>query len=124
MSRQGGYTPHGRMIPLLAAMEAEPDRTFTGAEAAQIMDCDVRTVTAYVFYAARAGRVFKRVEGKGNKRKLFLRATPFEAPAVPVHTMRAKPLRDWITTDEDVRVPKVVPGWTPPKMVCTRLGQS
>jgi hypothetical protein len=127
--------PAAGMIPLLAALEAEPDRTFTSSDAMAIMGVeDVRTVSSFVFYAHRAGRVYKRVIGTGNKRQLQIRATPFPDG----DPGRVKPSQDksrqtwkeggtqaapkWATDPDDPRIGKVVEGWKPPVMRCVREG--
>lgn len=128
------YTPSGKMVHLLAALEAEPDRTFTGREVAQLLGgVDIRTVSSYVFYAERAGRLFKRVVGKSNTRQLLIRTTPFQGvdvPTKPSNDMARQGWKEgreprsegWITDPDDPRIGKVVPGWKPPQMVCTRRG--
>jgi hypothetical protein len=124
------YVPHGKMIPLLAALEAEPEREFTGYEAAEIIGGDVRQVSSFVFYAERAGRVFKRIVKQGRLRYLLLRATPFPdaQPVRPSEDIarqgwkegRAVRSEGWTTDPDDIRIGKVVPGWKPPVMRCVR----
>lgn len=122
------YEPTGKILKLLAAVEAEPMREFHPREVAVIADCDVRAVTAMVEYARRARRIFRRREG----RAWMYRGTPYrnrEEAALPTGgrrkkqdpmNMRAAEVRKWDPTADDPRIPKVVPGWRPPVMVPPR----
>jgi hypothetical protein len=120
MARAKPYEPKGRMADLVSALEAEPGRTFTSQEAAQIMGCELVAVSSAVFYAVRAGRIFKKAQ---SRRLLLLRATPFPGESSqanrPINVR--KEADGWATDPDDPRIGKVVLGWKPPQMVCVRL---
>lgn len=52
------------------------------------------------------------------------RQPPRQSPAltIPKDRMKAAVLPAWKADEGDLRIPKVVAGWTPPKMVCVRTG--
>ena len=100
-------TSAGKVAPLLQAIQAQPMREFTSAEAAQIMGIDPRAVCAAIGTARYNGLVFCRVVRK----KLRIRGVPYEAAPEPAPA--------W-SPDHDVRVPRVVPGWRPPAMIAPR----
>lgn len=116
------YKPRGRVLAMLAAIEAEPARVFTAAECAQIMDCDQRTVGAYMVYAVRSGRVCKTKVGRQAN---YSGLRPENAPPLPKRgRQQCNPKivasTSWMTDPDDPRIGKVVPGWKPPQMVCVR----
>lgn len=110
------YMPRGAMAVLLNAMRAEPDRIWTTQDAAAVSGLPYRRVGAHAAYAVSEGVMFRSRAGKFTLYALrpFTDA-PKPKPA-PVKVMR----REWSPRD-DYRVPKVVPGWRPPQMVCARL---
>lgn len=99
------YAPHGKIVALLAAMQAEPTREFTSREAAAIMDTDLRTIHACTKHAVAHGLIFRRCIGR---RLMLLRATPFPTAGAQLQDV-------WVA-----RTPQVVPGWKPPTMRCAR----
>ena len=110
------YTPKGRMAEWLAAMRANPGRTWTTAEAAAIMGIDVRRISGYAAYALRCGAIYRSKLGRGVRYSL----KPF--PDGPKPAPKKPAVKQW-SPEGDPRVPKVVPGWMPPKMTSARLGQ-
>lgn len=125
------YTPKGKTSLLIAEMEKDLMREFTSREASQIMGCDLRAVGAFLEYSMRHGLVFRRSDG----RTAFYRGAPYREgqergeKETPNQTKVrngyincVQPVAGWVTSADDVRCQKVVPGWTPPKMVCTRPG--
>lgn len=113
------YTPKGIVVPFIEAASAEPSRIWSYPEAAEVMGIIVKKVSATVATAVEAGLLFKG-------RRLgatVLSAKPFENIAPPPrnrHLHLVKMADSWMTTMDDPRVPKVVAGWVPPKMVCVR----
>lgn len=119
------YTPRGdKVLTLLAALEAKPERIFTSDECASLLRCTKRAVGAYLDYAVRGERVFKRKVG----RNVEYCATRMDGSSKPPprgrQQLTAKVVTSggWATDREDPRIGKVVPGWKPPQMVCARLG--
>lgn len=115
------YTPRGYIVPLIQAAKADPQRIFTVSEAVKLMGVKSRKVGGSLTYALRAGMIFR---GKVNGLTAY-KGSPFAdggmpPPPVPQKIARIKPASGWETDPDDPRVPKVVPGWTPPKMVCVR----
>jgi hypothetical protein len=120
------YKPKGKVVKFLQALESDRFREFTTLEIAAIMGCDQRAVAASLHYPARNGLVFIRKEGKG----LRIRGTAYSdqekqdaARAATDKAIRAR--RDhaapvWTPSSDDLRIPRVVPGWTPPVMVAPR----
>lgn len=114
-------TIKGKALPFIEAVAAEPHRIWSVPEAAKIMGCNVHGVCHVLTRALAQGLVFR---GKREGVAVF-RGTPF-----PAHEAeRPPPLRNrkpktgaWTPDPDDLRIPKVVPGWAPPKMVCTRSG--
>jgi hypothetical protein len=118
------YKPKGKIIPLLEAIEADRLRVFSVAEAAALMKVPRCAVMAMVAYAIRAGLIFR---GKDVAGRAVLRGTAFpagQAAVLPPFTEAiCKPRRKapgWRPDEDDVRIARVVPGWTPPKMVPPR----
>lgn len=113
------YTPKGVVVPFIEAAKAEPHRIWSYPEAAELMGTIQKKVSATVATAVEAGLLFKG-------RRLgatVLSASPFEnVPAPPRnrHLHLIKIADSWTTSMDDPRVPKVVAGWVPPKMVCVR----
>jgi hypothetical protein len=123
MKPEDDYQPRGRMLLILEAIAAEPERIFTAAECGQIMNIPTREVGSYLAYAIRARKVFRN----GVPRQYVYRGTPFpgvkpdaiKAPKCKVYKSR-KVSRTWEPDPDDIRIPRVVPGWAPPQMVCPR----
>lgn len=117
------YQPKGTILPFLAAVSDDPYRVFSVPDAARIMDIPTRAVTATLAYAIKNGVIYR---GKDSGGCVLYRGSPFSGQApVAKPASAAKPRKlsasGWPTTADDIRVPRVVPGWTPPKMVCARL---
>lgn len=115
------YQPKGRMVILAAAIRAEPTRIWTSRELADVMGISVRKVGGYVTYALGNAVLFRKKEG----RFITYSGTPFPgqepAPALKKRSYaKYKPASQW-TPEGDIRIPRVVPGWRPPQMVCVRL---
>lgn len=111
------YTPRGKVRPLIEAMQAEPFRTWTVPEAAAWLKVPSRGVMAMVAYAIRAKVVHRGVvEGR-----TVLRGSPFPAgqQVTPPPTRSKQPVA-WATPADDIRIPRVVPDWKPPRMVPPR----
>jgi hypothetical protein len=120
------YTPKGKVVLLLQAIENDRHREFNSKEAGKIMDCDKRGVGASIEYARRAGLLFCRtVRGA-----MYIRGIPYpdqaEQDAVREGTDKAMRSRGrtkaapWTPDPDDLRIPKVVPGWKPPVMTPPR----
>lgn len=116
------YEPGGRMKLWLAAMRAEPERVWTPAEAAAVMGIPNKKVGGYAEYAILHGFIFQSKKGRGCLYALH-RFEGFLPPpkGIPQGRRKARAVPKWEPGD-DIRIPKVVPGWTPPKMVCVRVG--
>lgn len=124
------YIPKGKAALMVAEVEKDLMREFTSREAAGIMDCDVRAVGMTMEAAQRHGLIFSRSDGRNR----FWRGQPYREgrvryqPESPNETRvrtgclnTVQPRAGWTTrSEDDVRFQKVVPGWTPPKMVCVR----
>lgn len=118
------YTPTGKALTLLELMAQDPAREFTTKQAATVMHCDFRSVTGAVEACVRFGLMFwRKVDNR-----VILRGSPFPPGSQRAHTpSRRHPERPvisegWATDRNDPRIGKVVPGWKPPQMVCTRTG--
>lgn len=124
-----GYEPKGKMLQWLTAMRAAPENTvWTAAEAAQVMGCPVRQVNAYAAYALDRGVIFRQVLGAGKRRKSLFSLQPFPSQAAPRAVLKASRERmvakappRWVPEPDDLRIPRVVPGWKPPVMVPPRV---
>lgn len=118
------YIPKGRIVRLLDAMQAEPEREFDSREAALIMRCNYKAVSSATEYAIEAHLMY-RAKRRGY-RGLVFRGTPFpvERQEAPQRKHPERPVirNGWATDPNDPRIQKVVPGWVPPRMVCTRTG--
>jgi hypothetical protein len=109
------YAPKGAIVPLMEAVAAKPAKRWTYEEAGNLMGMKSRRVSATVTYAVQAGLLYR---GKWNG-QTAISGVPFP----PEDSRQAQPRRkvplcdgEWPTTHDDPRVPKVVPGWVPPKM--------
>jgi hypothetical protein len=112
------YEPKGCMLVWLAAMRDEPNRIWTSAEAAKVMGVRVGTVGSYAAYAEAAGVIHRQ----SNKKPVTWGLKPPEGGVLaPAKKGRwtAKAIPQW-DPGEDIRVPRVVPGWKPPQMVAPR----
>jgi hypothetical protein len=114
------YEPKGAIVPFMEAVAANPKRVWTYPEAARVMGLEARRVSATVLHAVQCGYLYRG----GKRGSTVLSGTPF-APEYdkPVQSRRKVPLceGEWPTTMDDPRVPKVVQGWTPPKMTPPRV---
>lgn len=123
------YAPTGRVVVFLELVERDLMREFTSREVAEVMECDHRAVGAFLEYSMRAGLIFRRSTG----RKCYWRGNPYREGHVRGQSESAnerrvrsgmlnavQPRDGWVTSAEDIRVPKVVAGWKPPVMVPPR----
>ena len=118
------YQPKGHVVPFIEAIKADPHRVWSSSEAAEVMKIQVRRVSATVKYPIAAGLIHKgcvwgAVAYSGMPFATSEQATPGGAK----HAKRRK--REpvvWTPDPDDLRIPRVVPGWVPPKMVCAREG--
>lgn len=114
------YTPRGKIVPFIEAVKADPDRVWTIADIAKVMELHSRKVGGSLVYAERNGVVF-RAKRDG---RLVYSGKPFpdgEAPPEPKKKLaRRKEDEGWATQPDDMRIPRVVPGWVPPQMVAPR----
>jgi hypothetical protein len=123
------YIPTGKAALMIAEVDKDLTREFTSREASKIMDCDIRAVGASLEYATRNGLIFRRSDG----RNCWWRGQPYRESQVRgqpesknetrvrIGTLGSvQPRPGWVTSADDVRCQKVVPGWVPPKMVCVR----
>lgn len=126
---QRAYQPKGRVLLLLPLMRAEPNRVFKADEIARIIKCDSKAVGATMEHPIANGLVY-RMKFKGD-RAVYYKGSPFDGQEVKAPKVRKRSKAEyfvriqdgWTTTMDDPRVPKVVAGWVPPKMVCTRFQQ-
>lgn len=95
------FTQNARVGNLLQAMDAEPDREFTSAEAAKIMDVSQGVVSPYVARALERG-LFFRIQKEG--RRVAYRKNP-----PPPQAEVAGP-RNMVSTQTTAN------GWKPPRM--------
>lgn len=121
------YAPKGRVLAILPMFAAEPNRVFKSDEISKILGCDLKGVSATLEHPIKNGLVY-RMKFPGH-RAIHFKGSPFDGQEVKVRERtRARGKRDyavklqdgWLTSMDDPRVPKVIPNWTPPKMVCVR----
>lgn len=122
------YQPKGRMVTMLAAMKADPERIWTTAECAKVMGCSANKVGTTLLYSLHHRVIYRDRPGRGVRYSL----TPFpvEVPPPPKQDRKGRgrghpekaprPPALWTPEPGDIRIPRVVPGWVPPKMVCPR----
>jgi hypothetical protein len=114
------YEPRGKIVPLINLAKADPDRIIFTDEACRICGERSNKLGGSLTYALRAEVIFR---GKINGKTAY-RGRPFDAHAMPPPPLPVKLGRrkggEWQPDPDDLRIPKVVPGWTPPKMVCVR----
>ena len=118
------YEPRGLIVPFIKAVKAEPERIFTVAEAIRITGQRSNKLGGSLTYALRHRILYR---GKRDGLTVY-RGIPFpegniDPPEVKekyVRRIRKAGSNGWITTEEDVRVPKVVQGWVPPRMIAPR----
>jgi len=128
------YEPRGKMVDLVAALRAEPERAFTGQEVAAILCCKnyPSTIDQYVYAACAGGIVFKREVDRVRyyagapvsdlllqKAGISVQPRNGDGRPIPAGKRTAEEVEAALA---DVRCPKVEPGWTPPKMVAPRAG--
>lgn len=127
------YEPRGKMIDLMAAFRAEPQRVFRGPEVAAMLGCKnyPSSINQYIFAAVAGGIAFKRqVEsgwyyaGSPVSDELLLKA----GISVQVRPGNGKQVASQSTPEQieaaraDPRAPKFGEPWTPPKMTPPRAG--
>lgn len=125
------YAATGKAALFIAEAEKDLMREYSSREVAQIIGSDIRAVAKMLEAAARNGLIFTRSDGRNR----YWRGQPYREsqvryqPETPNETnVRngyincVKPVAGWVTSADDVRCQKVVPGWKPPKMVCSRPG--
>lgn len=117
------YQPSGAVRLLLEAVQADPARVLTCAEAAKVMGIARVKVYGSVAYAVRAGVLHKGKRGE----IIVLSGSPIPEEAPKPKKGRHQPkdhqkpvAAGWTTDPNDPRIQKVTPGWQPPKMVCVR----
>lgn len=119
------YTPTGKIVPFIEAMRDDPHRIWTIADIARVMGLQSNKVGGSLLYAERNGIVFR---GKRNGLTVF-RGVPFEFGGREPPPAKKKPSRiiqitgGWATPPDHIRIPKVIPGWTPPVMVAPRTSR-
>lgn len=125
------YTPKGKAALFVAEAEKDLMREYTSRQVSEVICCDVRAVSKMLEYAARNGLIFSRSNGRNRYwrghpyREGQVRCQPESANQTHIRNGNLnciQPRADWMTSRDDVRCQKVVPGWTPPKMVCVREG--
>jgi hypothetical protein len=105
------YEPRGKMIEVMAAVRAEPDRAFTLQEIAAILGRPPHpsTLAIYLHAALKHGSLHENIDEQGVS---LFKAMPFRnggrvnAPSAQV----------------DPGASQVAPAWSPPKMVAPRPG--
>lgn len=123
------YVPKGKAALFVAEAEKDLMREYSSREVSEVLGCDVRAVAKMLEYAARNGLIFSRSNGKNR----YWRGHPYREGQIRYQPETAnetnvrngylncvQPRDGWVTSRDDVRYQKVVPGWTPPKMVCVR----
>jgi hypothetical protein len=120
------YVPRGLIVPFIEAVKKDPDRSFTVSETLRLVGVKSNKLGGSLTYALRNGVVFRaKIDGK-----VVYRGKPFDAavamnpppkpPTTIARRLRGKTQDAWTPDLDDIRIPKVVPGWVPPKMVCPR----
>jgi len=118
------YEPRGLIVPFIKAVKAEPERVWTVADAIRITGQRSNKLGGSLTYALRHRIIYR---GKRDGLTVYL-GVPFPEGNVdppPLKERYERRIRKsagngWITTEDDIRVPKVVQGWTPPQMVAPR----
>lgn len=116
------YEPRGRMAIWLEHVKADPARVWTAAEAAEVMGMHSGKIGGTALYAIEAGVLFAMKKD----RRIYFSGRPFRDGMPYNRQTRSEPeppapIPKW-NPEDDPRIPRVIPGWTPPKMVCVRLG--
>jgi hypothetical protein len=111
------WVPTGAIVPFMEAVAANPTRQWSYPEIARVMGIPSRRVSATVLHVVERGLLFRG----GSHRETLLSGVPFPEPA-PLRKSSDRPqiAEGWVTSQDDIRVQKVVPGWTPPKMIPPR----
>jgi hypothetical protein len=127
------YEPRGKMINLVAAVQAEPARLFKAAEVAEILCCKnfPSTIDQYVYAAVAAGVIHKRRAGDA----WYYAGSPitdgaFDKAGIAPPSNWSNGTRQIRTTpyspeevaaaQADARAPKADPTWRPPAMTPPR----
>lgn len=95
------YEPRGKVKTLIDAMDADPQREWTAADAAEVMRTTNGGVHAFVARALEAKQLYR---SHSNGRTVFSR----------------KPFTEASCVSRLPAVPTTSTGWKPPEMVCTR----
>ena len=116
------YKPKGKVVPLIQAMQDDPSRIWNVQEVSSCIGVSPRGVGAMLTYALHAGVIFR---GVGEDGQMIFRGQPFAANVKPAELPilklnRVKGMTGWPTDPDDPRIPKVVAGWAPPRMVPPR----
>lgn len=115
------YTPTGKIVPFIEAMRDDLYRIWTIADIARVMGLQSNKVGGSLLYAERNGIVFR---ARRNGLTVF-RGVPFEVGGIQPPEKKKRPSRiiksgGWTTPADHIRIPRVIPGWTPPVMVAPR----
>jgi hypothetical protein len=104
-------------------MQAEPARTWTSFELAALIKVRPNEVSAYTLNAIKNAVIFR------GKRDGVVRFAATQFPEEErftgkrvVVTQPPSPIPPMWNPEGDVRIPQVVPGWKPPRMVAPREG--
>jgi hypothetical protein len=113
----------GKLQPLLEAMRADPNpkRLWSPSECAEVMGIKPRHICSFTAYAVQHGVIYRTVIG----RTAYHSLEPGEGCQPPVRAKNRgakapKCKGEYVQPLDDIRIPKVVPGWMPPKMVAPR----
>jgi hypothetical protein len=119
--------PTGKLQPLLEVMRADPDpkRLWSPAECAEIMGIKPTHICSFTAYAVQHGVIYRTVI----RRTAYHSLEKVEGSQPPARAKNrgGRPPKckgHYEQPLDDIRIPKVVPGWFPPKMVAPRAGSS
>lgn len=114
------YNPVGPMKRWYEAMKAEPDRIWTTKEISAVLEIAPKRVHGHVSFALSKGAIYRGKRGRWTLYALKDFPPDERHPRNETEDQRRGALPVW-EPENDMRIPKVVAGWTPPKMVCARL---
>jgi hypothetical protein len=131
--RAMSYEPRGKMINLVAAIQAEPERLFKAPEVAEILCCKnfPSTINQYVYASVVAGVIHKRQASnewyyKGSPitdedfdKAGVARPANWSSGARSIASPAYSP-EEVAAARADVRAPKTDPTWKPPQMTPPR----
>lgn len=117
------YTPRGKIIPLLKLMREDPMREWTAKDVVAVIGGKPQGASPMLEYAVKAEVIHRSKNADG---LMVFRAQPYRASEqVPAEKRLRMPkvniVNGWATSCDDPRIPRVVPGWVPPRMACVRL---